>query len=142
MATTDIAGWLDDNESADEQDREDLLAAIREVAERGNYRATKKGRTLLVGAWGEEALLLANQTAKARLIREVESLAFGDSELRHAFRAPGADSEGRAGEIEARLRRRPSREESEKQKSGEDDEVDGAVEHVGAPGAEREDADE
>ncbi len=103
MATTDIAGWLDDNEPADEQDREDLLAAIREVAERGNYRATKKGRTLLVGAWGEEALLLANQTAKARLIREVESLAFVDGELRHAFRAPGADSEGRAGEIKARL---------------------------------------
>lgn len=94
--TTDIAGWLDDYEPQDAEDREDLLAAIREVAERGAYRATKKGRTLLIAAWGEEALLLANQTAKARLIREVESLVFDDSELRHAFRAPEAGEAGLA----------------------------------------------
>ncbi|MGO9672992.1 MAG: hypothetical protein ACLPSF_02285 [Methylocella sp.] len=88
--TTDIAGWLDDYEPQDAQERDELLAAIEAVAERGAYRATRKGRTLLIAAWGEEALLLANQTAKARLVREVESLAFDDGELRHAFRACGA----------------------------------------------------
>ena len=74
MITTDIAAWLDEYEPQDAQERDELLAAIAAVAERGAYRATRKGRTLLIAAWGEEALLLANQTAKARLIREVENL--------------------------------------------------------------------
>jgi hypothetical protein len=76
--TTDIAGWLDENEPEDEQDRADLLASIRNVEENGNYAVTKKGGRLLVTGWGELTVALANETAKARLIREVEILRFDD----------------------------------------------------------------
>jgi hypothetical protein len=83
--TTDIAGWLDENEPEDEQDRADLLSSVRNVEEKGNYAATKQGGRLLVVGWGEETLVLANEKARARLIREVENLQF-DDEAGQAFR--------------------------------------------------------
>jgi hypothetical protein len=45
---------------------------------------------LLVTGWGELTLALANETAKARLIREVEILRF-DDDVGQAFRNVGAD---------------------------------------------------
>ena len=88
--TTDIAGWLDENDPEDEQDRADLLASIRNVEENGNYAATKKGGRLLVTGWGDLTLALADETAKARLIREVEILRF-DDDVGQAFRNVGLD---------------------------------------------------
>jgi hypothetical protein len=76
--TSDIADWLDENEPEDEQDRADLLASIRDVEEKGNYATMKKAGRLLVKGWGDLTLALANATAKARLIREVELLRFDD----------------------------------------------------------------
>jgi hypothetical protein len=93
MLTTDIAAWLDENEPEDEQDRADLLASVRNVEEKGNYVAVKKGGRLLVTGWGELTLALANEKAKARLIREVELLSF-DDESGQAFRNVELDRKG------------------------------------------------
>ncbi len=93
MITTDIAAWLDENEPEDEQDRADLLASVRNVEEKGNYLAVKKGGRLLVTGWGELTLALANEKAKARLIREVELLPF-DDEFGQAFRNVELDRKG------------------------------------------------
>ena len=93
MITTDIAAWLDENEPEDEQDRADILASVRNVEEKGNYVAVKKGGRLLVTGWGELTLALANEKAKARLIREVELLPF-DDESGQAFRNVELDRKG------------------------------------------------
>jgi hypothetical protein len=90
MITTDIAGWLDENEPEDEQERADLLASIRNAEEKGNYATVKKGGRLLLTGWGELTLALANEKAKARLIREVEILRF-DDDASHAFRDVSSD---------------------------------------------------
>ena len=79
--TTDIAGWLDDNEPQDEQDRADLLAAIQDEGEKGNYASKKRGRLLTVTGWSGLTLELANASAKARLIREVEALEFDEPQM-------------------------------------------------------------
>ena len=76
--TTDIAGWLDHNEPADEQDRHDLLNSVRNVDSSGNYCATKKNGKLAVAGWSEDVLLLVSEKAKAALIREIENLKFDD----------------------------------------------------------------
>jgi hypothetical protein len=91
--TADIAGWLDENEPEDEQDRADLLASIGNVEEKGNYATIKKGGRLLVKGWGDLTLALATATAKARLIREVELLRF-DDDVGQAFRNVAADRAG------------------------------------------------
>ncbi len=83
--TSDIAGWLDENEPEDEQDRADLLASIRNIEERGNYATTKRAGRLLVSGWGDALLILATEKTKATLTREVEILQF-DDDVGQAFR--------------------------------------------------------
>ena len=74
--TTDIAAWLDENEPEDEQIAANPFGFDQERrGKNGNYAVTKKGGRLLVTGWGESTLAVANETAKARLIREVEIFA-------------------------------------------------------------------
>ncbi|PNG24483.1 hypothetical protein [Methylocella silvestris] len=87
--TTDIAGWLDDNEPADEQDRQDFLRAVETLSEVGNYAAALRGAALAVSGWSGQTLLLSGAKAKTALLRQVETLDFADFEP-EAFRDVGA----------------------------------------------------
>ncbi|ACK51144.1 hypothetical protein Msil_2210 [Methylocella silvestris BL2] len=93
--TTDIAGWLDENEPADEQDRHDFFRAVETLSEVGNYTAALRGGTLAVSGWSGQTLLLSGAKARAALLRQVEALDFADFEP-ETFRDVGSPKDGQA----------------------------------------------
>lgn len=83
--TTDLAGWLDDNEPQDEQDRQDVLRAIETLSEVGNYAAARRDGRLVVRGWSGVWLLVRNEQTKASLLREIAAIDF-DAEEGQGFR--------------------------------------------------------
>src|SRR5258708_4631854 len=69
--TTDFEHWYEMNEPVNQEDKDDLVQSVENVATVGDYTTQEDNGQLFVSGWSGEKLRLPNQKAKARFLRYV-----------------------------------------------------------------------